>query len=173
MEIGLISDTHGFLDPRVEEAFSDCDEIWHAGDVGDVAIIDRLAAIKPVRGVFGNIDDQAVRDRWPEDERFELEGVDVWITHIAGHPGRYDPRVRRGLQLAPPRLLVCGHSHLLRVEIDSRFGHLQYVNPGAAGHRGQHLIRTLMKLELVDGAIQRLRVVELGPRGRIARGANP
>ncbi len=165
MEIGLISDTHGFLDPLVFEAFQDCDEIWHAGDFGELSIANELAAFKPFRGVFGNIDDSEIRRHYCEDLRFTLAGVDVLMTHIAGYPGRYNPRVRKILDTAPPQLLVCGHSHLLRVEQDFRRNQMQTINPGAAGRHGAQSVRTVMKMKIADGEISNLRVVELGPRG--------
>lgn len=166
MEIGLISDTHGYLDPRVFKAFESCDEIWHAGDFGSLEIAEQLAEFKPFRAVYGNIDDGPIRHAYPLDLRFELENVDVWMTHIVGHPGRYHPRVRKILNANPPQLLVCGHSHLLRVEQDGRYNKMQYVNPGAAGNYGQQLVRTLMKMDLDDGLIHNMRIIELGPRGK-------
>ncbi len=172
MEIGLISDTHGYLDHRVYRAFEDCDEIWHAGDFGDIQIANDLAAFRPFRGVFGNIDDQAVRQEYPEDLRFEIEGLDVWLTHIAGHPGRYSRRVNAELKRRAPGLLVCGHSHILLVQQDKRFGQMQYINPGAAGDYGDHLVRTLMKLKIENGRCFDLRVIELGPRGQRAKQSN-
>lgn len=167
MQIGLISDTHSYLDPNVFKAFSECDEIWHAGDFGTLEIAQQLGEFKPFRGVYGNIDEEDVREVYPLDLRFECEGVDVWMTHIAGHPGRYDKRVKRILgQSQPPKLLICGHSHLLRVDSDTRHGGMMCVNPGAAGHHGFHQIRTMLKFELSQGEVQNMRVVELGPRGR-------
>lgn len=168
MEIGLISDTHGFLDPRVPKLFETCDEVWHAGDFGP-SVAERLELAFPVfRGVHGNIDDEEIQDRYPENLRFECEGVHVWLTHIAGRPGRYDRRVRAKLNSDPPDLLICGHSHILHVEKDARLGNMQYLNPGAAGHHGFHLQRTLLKFQLADGEISRIRLIELGPRGRRA-----
>ncbi len=165
MEIGLISDTHGYLDPRIAKLFSNCDEIWHAGDFGSLEIAQQLSTIKPLRGVFGNIDDQSVRAEFPEDLRFECEGVDIWITHIAGRPGRYDRRVARQLQANAPQVLICGHSHILRVERDPKFAHMHYINPGAAGNQGSHQMRTVLKCRVQDGVLDRLRLIELGPRG--------
>jgi hypothetical protein len=165
MEIGLISDTHGFLDPRVFQVFADCDEIWHAGDLGSLEILEALRAFKPLRVVYGNIDDHAIRQQAPMDERFECEGVHVWMTHIAGHPGRYSTRVRQGLELDCPDVLVCGHSHIVAVENDAKWG-LKYLNPGAAGHEGHHLIRTLLKIKILEGNLTNFRLIELGSRGR-------
>ena len=166
MHIGLIADTHGYLDPRIPECFRDCDEIWHAGDFGNLEVADQLARGKPLRGVYGNIDDDSIRETYPEDLRFTLEGVDIWMTHIAGRPGRYDRRVRAVLEQQPPDLLVCGHSHILHVQRDEQFNHMQYLNPGAAGHHGFHLMRTLLKCRINKGVIDQIRLIELGPRGR-------
>lgn len=165
MEIGLISDTHGYLDPRIATLFADCDEIWHAGDFGS-GVANQLVRIKPLRAVFGNIDDTEIRNDFPEDLRFEINGIDVWITHIAGRPGRYDPRVLRELKRNAPDLLICGHSHILHIEKDSRFGGMQYLNPGAAGHQGLHHERTILKFTIAAGKVERIRLIELGPRGR-------
>jgi putative phosphoesterase len=170
MEIGLISDTHGYLDPRIPALFADCDEIWHAGDFG-AGVVEALRQIRTLRAVFGNIDDAAIRGEFPEDLRFTAEGVDVWMTHIAGRPGRYESRVRNELKQNAPHLLICGHSHILHVQKDARFGGMQYLNPGAAGHHGFHLQRTVLKFTLKDGRIERIRLIELGPRGRRIPGA--
>ena len=166
MDIGLISDTHGFLDPRVIKLFGDCDEVWHAGDFGP-QVAEKLQRAFPVfRGVAGNIDDDSVRLQYPEDLRFTCAGVDVWLTHIAGRPGRYDRRVRALLRQNPPDLLVCGHSHVLHVETDYELQNMQYLNPGAAGHHGFHHQRTLLKVKLEAGEISKIRLIELGARGR-------
>ena len=165
MEICLLSDTHGFLDPRVFEICEDCDEIWHAGDFGTMEVIEQLMGFKPLRGVHGNIDDPEIRASMPQDLRFSMEGVNVWMTHIAGSPGRYSARVRQSLKLNPPQVLICGHTHIVGVENDHQHG-LKFINPGAAGHAGHHQMRTLIKAEFVSGEIKNLRLVELGPRGR-------
>jgi putative phosphoesterase len=165
MQIGIISDTHGFLDPQVFVACKDCDEIWHAGDFGKLEIAQQLQAFRPFRGVYGNIDDSRIRQEFPEDQRFDCEGVDVWMTHIAGRPGRYSTRVRKGIVDNAPQILICGHSHIVLVENDHKYK-LKCVNPGAAGHEGSHHMRTLLKAEFADGEMKNLRLVELGPRGR-------
>jgi len=165
MEIGIISDTHGYLDPRVFKAFEDCDEIWHAGDFGSLEIAHQLAAAKPFRGVYGNIDDSSIRNAFPEDLRFQIEGVDIWMTHIAGYPGRYSRRVSKLLKEDPPDVLICGHSHLLRVDTDYKHNKMLCVNPGAAGNYGEQLMRTLLKAEITDGEFKNIRVIELGPKG--------
>ena len=167
--IGLLSDTHGFLDEAVFDYFAGCEEVWHAGDIGAAAVADRLAAFRPLRAVYGNIDDAALRRRFPEDLRFTLEGVDVLITHIGGYPGRYNARIRRLLAADPPDLFICGHSHVLKVMPDRRH-HLLHINPGACGHRGFHKMRTLVRFSLAGGKISDLQVIELGKRGALANG---
>lgn len=167
--IGLLSDTHGYLDESIFDYFEDCDEIWHAGDIGTAAVADRLAAFRPLRAVYGNIDDAGLRRRFPEDLRFTLEGVAVLMTHIGGYPGRYNARVRRLLAAAPPDLFICGHSHILKVMPDQRH-HLLHVNPGACGHHGFHKMRTLVRFSLADGKVGDLQVIELGKRGALTNG---
>ncbi|MFN8278547.1 MAG: metallophosphoesterase family protein [Chitinophagales bacterium] len=165
--IGLISDTHGYLDTAVKEHFSGVDEIWHAGDIGDLAVTDALKAIKPVRAVFGNIDDSRARAEWPEDARFTVEGVSVWITHIGGYPGHYSPRVRRELALRAPDIFVCGHSHILRVMRDPAFGQMLVLNPGAAGIHGFHRVKTLLRFSIHDGKVLDMEAIEMGKRGQL------
>ena len=167
VEIGIISDTHSFFDSNLIEIFADVDEIWHAGDFGTMEVAKQLSKIKPMRGVFGNIDTGDIREQYPEDLRFELEGVQIWMTHIAGRPKRYDPRVRQELETNRPNMLVCGHSHLLRVERDARYNEMLYLNPGAAGHHGAQQKRTVMKCQIANGTVSKLRVIELGTRGRM------
>lgn len=162
-KIGLISDTHSHLDPQVFEYFKEMDEIWHIGDVGDVQVLDQLRAFKPVRGVYGNIDDEVVRRELPLDYRFTFEGLDIWMTHIGGYPGRYASRVRDILQVKPPDLFICGHSHILKVMRDKKYNML-CMNPGAAGNHGFHKVRTLLRLEIANKQMSNLEVVELGSR---------
>lgn len=162
--IGLISDTHSHLEASVFDYFEECDEIWHAGDIGDPEVADRLAGFRPLRAVFGNIDEPALRRRFPEDLRFELEGVDVFMTHIGGYPGRYNTRVRAILREQPPKLYICGHSHILKVMPDRKLG-LLHINPGAAGKHGFHKMKTIVRFSLNNGQIKDLQVVELGKRG--------
>ena len=167
MRIGLLSDTHSFLDERIFSHFAECDELWHAGDFGSMAVIDRLRAFRPLRGVYGNIDDARIQAEMPLDLRFECAGVPVFMTHIGGYPGRYNPRVRKILQDDPPRdgLFICGHSHILKAMPDRQLGFL-HLNPGACGNEGWHQVKTLMRYTLEAGAIRELQVIELGPRGR-------
>ena len=165
IRIGLISDTHGYLDPTVSNHFTGCDEIWHAGDIGDVAVIDALEKIKPVVAVFGNIDDLAMRARFPEDVRLTREGVTLWMTHIGGTPPRFNPRVSKALKETRPDVFICGHSHILRVAKEKPFDVL-CVNPGAAGHHGFHAMRTILRMEIQDGRIQKMEAIELVKRGQ-------
>lgn len=165
--IGLLSDTHGYLDPRIMDYFSNCDEIWHAGDIGSVEIIDQLEAFKPVRIVFGNIDNKAIQVRSHENLHFELEGFRIWMTHIGGAPPRYNPTVLPILRSETPDIFICGHSHILRVIRDKELKNMLYINPGAAGREGFHKIRTLLRFNLHEGLISQMEVIELGKRGAI------
>lgn len=165
--IGLLSDTHGYLDPRIFEHFANCDEVWHAGDIGSVGIIDQLEAFKPVRIVFGNIDEKAIQGRSHEHLHFELEGFRIWMTHIGGAPPRYNPLVMPTLKSELPDIFICGHSHILRVIRDKDLKNMLYINPGAAGREGFHKIRTLLRFNLHEGLISKMEVIELGKRGAI------
>lgn len=162
MKIGILSDTHSCWDDRYAIHFADCDEIWHAGDIGDIAIVDRLRCIVPVvRAVSGNIDHGEVRRHCPEVLEFGVEGVNVWLTHIAGYPGKYAPGVKKILRDHNIGLMVCGHSHILKVIPDRELG-LLHVNPGAAGTQGWQTERTLVRLQIDEGRIHDLEVVALG-----------
>lgn len=163
-KIGILSDTHGYWDDRFSTHFADCDEIWHAGDIGSDDILDRLEAICPVvRAVYGNVDGQSLRRRLNETERFETEGVKVVITHIGGYPGRYAPGIRNRLDLWRPKLFVNGHSHILKI-IPDRQLNLLVVNPGAAGRQGWQTVRTLVTLTLDNGNITHAQVIELADK---------
>jgi uncharacterized protein len=167
MKIGLISDTHGFLDERIRDYFKDCDEIWHAGDIGNVSLIETLEQWKPVRAVFGNIDDIEIQSRCPEDLHFECEGLNVWITHIAGSPPRYNSRIRQQLAIQVPDMLICGHSHILKIGRDPTQKNMLFVNPGAAGHQGFHSIRTIIRFSIEKASVANMEVIELGKRGAL------
>lgn len=162
--IGLLSDTHSHLDASVLDYFQDCDEIWHAGDVGAIEIADQLAHFKPFRAVYGNIDDQTVRITYPKNLIFELENVKVFITHIGGYPKRYNTEAKQVIQQEKPKLFICGHSHILKVMYDPTY-ELLHINPGAAGNTGFHLMKTIVRFSLDAGNIKDLEVVELGKRG--------
>lgn len=159
-KIGLLSDTHGYWDEKYKSHFDSCDEIWHAGDIGSVDIIQRLEAFKPLRAVYGNIDGADIRAICPETLRFNIENVDVLMTHIGGYPGKYSPMVKRLLDIDPPKLFICGHSHILKVMFDKKYNCLD-INPGAAGKYGFHKVRTLLRFNLDNGNIQDLEVIEL------------
>jgi uncharacterized protein len=165
MRIGLISDTHGFIDDAVFTHFAECDEIWHAGDFGNVALFDQLNAFKPTRAVWGNIDGQDVRAAMPEDLAWNCAGLDVYMTHIGGYPGAYDRRAQKQILVRRPGLFICGHSHILKVVRDPALG-LVHLNPGAAGHQGWHLVRTLLRFTVEQGKLSDMVAIELGPRGR-------
>ncbi len=158
--IGLISDTHGFLDDSVFKHFENCDEIWHAGDFGNIELADKLAAFKPMRGVYGNIDGKELRQTYPQNLRFKCEDVDVWITHIGGYPDRYDLRIRKEIYANPPQLFISGHSHILKVIYDKKINCL-HLNPGAAGKQGWQKVRTLMRFNIEGNKVQDLQVIEL------------
>jgi putative phosphoesterase len=166
VEIAVVADTHGFFDPQFRKALSSVDEVWHAGDFGTIEVADQFSALKPLRGVHGNIDDSQVRARFPEELAFEIENLRVFMTHIAGQPGKYQRHVAAKLRQDQPDVLICGHSHALAVMRDQRFGGMLFLNPGAAGHHGFHLQRTFLKCRIANGAVDQIRVVELGARGR-------
>lgn len=160
-KIGIISDTHAWWDDRYALHFADCDEIWHAGDIGSEEVLDRLMDVAPVvRAVYGNADGAPLRRRLKEMEIFEVEGMKVVLTHIGGYPGKYAPGIRSRLQLSRPKLMVCGHSHILKVIPDRSLGVL-VVNPGAAGKQGWQVVRTLVTLTLDAGNITHAQVIEL------------
>ena len=165
-KILLLSDTHGYLDERILKYAEEADEIWHAGDIGLISVTDALKKIKPLRAVFGNIDGTKVRMEFPLNQRFSCEGVDVWITHIGGYPGKYSPAIKEEIQQNPPRLFICGHSHILKVMNDKKLG-LLHMNPGAAGVHGFHQMRTMLRFKIDGKEIKDLEVIELGKRGAV------
>src|SRR5688500_18660106 len=167
MKIGLLADTHGFLDPKIFEHFRNCDEVWHAGDFGDSKVADELESFKPLRAVYGNIDDKAMQVRFPEDLFFTCEGFSVWITHIGGAPPGYNRRIKKLLASRAPDIFICGHSHILRVARDPSFGGMLYLNPGAAGNQGFHHMKTLLRIEINNKDVKKMEVIELGKRGVI------
>lgn len=162
-KIGLISDTHSYLDDAVFKHFENCDEIWHAGDFGTLEIAEQLAAFRPFKGVYGNIDGPEIRAVYPETIRFKCEEVNVMITHIGGYPGKYAPAVRPQLIADPPQLFICGHSHILKVMYDDKLRCL-HMNPGAAGRQGWHKVRTLIRFVIDGKDMKNCEVIELGPR---------
>jgi putative phosphoesterase len=161
--IGLLSDTHSHLDDRIIHHFEDVDEIWHAGDIGDVQLLDELKAFKPTRAVWGNIDNHIIRKDTKEFLRFKCEDVEVLITHIGGKPGKYSKPAFEELQLKAPKLFICGHSHILLVKMDPRYNML-WMNPGACGIKGFHQVRTILRFSITADRIHDLEVIELGKR---------
>lgn len=158
--IGILSDTHGYWGKDLEEFFDECDELWHAGDIGFAETADRIRAFKPLRAVYGNIDDYELRKMFPEFLRFQCEGVNVLITHIGGYPGKYNGSILSILKVDPPNLFICGHSHILKVMFDKRFN-LLHINPGAAGKSGLHTVRTAIRLTIEEGKMKDLEVLEI------------
>jgi uncharacterized protein len=167
MKIGLISDTHSYLDAKVFDYFKNCDEIWHAGDIGDPEIIHSLEKVKPLKAVYGNIDNKDLQIKFPEDLWIECEGLTVWMTHIGGAPPNYNPRIKKILKEKVPDLFICGHSHILRIKRDSNYKNMLYLNPGAAGNHGFHLTKTIVRFEISKKEIKNMEVIELGKRGAI------
>ncbi|MBR1716474.1 MAG: metallophosphoesterase family protein [Paludibacteraceae bacterium] len=159
--IGILSDTHGYLDPRVFEHFKNVDEIWHAGDIGSFELLQQLREFKPTRAVYGNMDSGDVRYSLSEFYRFRVEDVNVLMTHIGGYPGHYTPWLIPMFRKEPPDLFVCGHSHILKVIYDSDF-HFLTMNPGAAGKQGWQTVQTLLRFRINGKQIQDLEVIELG-----------
>lgn len=167
MKIGLISDTHSHLDPIVFDYFEDCDEIWHAGDIGNPTIVHSLEKAKPLRAVFGNIDTKDLQILYPEDLWFSCEGLSIWMTHIGGAPPNYNPRIKKILKERIPDVFICGHSHILRVKKDPNYKNMLYLNPGAAGNHGFHTIKTIIRFEIKKASIINMEAIELGKRGAL------
>jgi uncharacterized protein len=161
--IGLLSDTHGFLDDRLFTFFENCDEIWHAGDIGNLATAKRLEAFKPLRAVFGNIDNHELRAEYKSILRFSCEQAEVLMTHIGGYPGHYESIVKEMINTKPPKLFICGHSHILKVIYDKKYN-LLHINPGAAGNSGFHKVKTAVRFSIDGSEIKNLEIWE-SPRG--------
>ena len=162
--IGLISDTHNYLDEKVFEHFSECDEIWHAGDFGTSGIANRLSKFKPLKGVYGNIDGYEIRSEYPESLSWTCEGVNVLMIHIGGYPKRYSPIAKKLIAEEKPNLFISGHSHILKVMYDDQVSCL-HMNPGAAGNQGWHKIRTIIRFTIDGKDMKNCEVIELGRRG--------
>lgn len=159
-KILLLSDTHSYMDDTILKYVKQADEVWHAGDIGDLEVTDRIKALKPLRAVYGNIDDAKARVEFPEHLRFLCEDVDVWMTHIGGYPPKYNNRVRESIAANPPDIFICGHSHILKVMPDKKLG-LIHMNPGAIGKHGFHKVRTMLRFTINGKAIENLEVIEL------------
>lgn len=158
-KILLLSDTHGYIDDDILKYVKQADEVWHAGDIGNLEVTDAIKALKPLRAVYGNIDDAKARMEFPEHNRFTCEKVDVWMTHIGGYPGRYNPRIKAEINEKPPKLFICGHSHILKVMPDKKLN-LLHMNPGAVGKQGLHKVRTMLRFTIDGDKIGNLEVVE-------------
>lgn len=163
MRIGVISDTHGYLDDKVFKYFEGCEQVWHAGDIGLPAVTDRLKEKFDLRAVYGNVDGAGLRAEFPEDLFFEVGSKKICMTHIAGKPYTYNKRVADLLLARKPDILVCGHSHILRVEFDKKYNVL-FMNPGAAGVHGFHKVKTLLRFEIDGDQIRNMQAIEMGPR---------
>ena len=162
-KILLLSDTHGYIDNQILKFVKQADEVWHAGDIGNLNVTDTIKKLKPLRAVFGNIDDNDAKSEFPLDAKFTIEDVAVWITHIGGYPYKYKPRVLAELTKKPPKLFITGHSHILKVQYDKKLN-LLHLNPGAAGKHGFHKIRTMLRFELQNAEIKNLEIIELAKR---------
>ncbi|MCP2044470.1 metallophosphoesterase [Pontibacter sp. HSC-36F09] len=164
MKIGLLSDTHDYVDDQILRLLGDRDEIWHAGDFGTARVAERLSEVAPLRGVYGNIDGQDIRVLYSKVLRFEANGLDVLMTHIGGYPGKYHPDIRDQIKANPPGLFITGHSHILKVMPDKSLNNLLHINPGAAGMHGFHKVRTMVRFTIEAGKVLDLQVIELGKR---------
>lgn len=166
MKIGLLSDSHSYIDNAIYKHLSNVDEIWHAGDIGNLNVTDQLSEIAPLKAVYGNIDDVLIRATFPENQIFTREGLKIFITHIGGYPGKYSARIKKEIKEQSPDLFICGHSHILKVMRDHQ-NKLIHLNPGACGIHGFHKMRTMLKFSIEKSKIHTMHVVELGKRGKI------
>ena len=162
-KILLLSDTHSYIDEQILKFVKQADEVWHAGDIGSLSVTDNIQKLKPLRAVFGNIDDKDARAEFPLDNNFVVENMSVYMTHIGGYPYKYKPRVKELLEKKRPKIFICGHSHILKVQFDKKLN-LLHLNPGAAGKHGFHKIRTMLRFELNKGEIKNLEIIELAKR---------
>jgi len=167
VRIGLISDTHSYLDHKIFEVFKDVDEIWHAGDIGTLELAETLKGFKPFYAVYGNIDSKDIRIEYPLNLELQREGFKILITHIGGYPGNYEPKARRKIEEVNPDIFICGHSHILKVMRDAQHNNMIVMNPGAAGVQGFHKEKTVLRFTLNNKKVENLEVVELGKRGAI------
>lgn len=162
-KILLLSDTHSHIDDTILKYVNQADEVWHAGDIGDLKVTDTLKTLKPLQAVYGNIDNDKARIEFPLHNRFLCENVAVWITHIGGYPGKYNQAIRAEIQSNPPKLFICGHSHILKVQFDKKLN-LLHMNPGACGIYGFHQVRTMLRFEIDGDKIQNLEIIEMGKK---------
>lgn len=162
-KILLLSDTHSYIDNQILKFVKQADEVWHAGDIGDLKVTDSIKNLKPLRAVYGNIDDKDIRSEFSLDLKFTLENVSVWITHIGGYPYKYNLRIREELNKNPPKIFIAGHSHILKIQYDKKLN-LLHLNPGAAGKHGFHKTRTMIRFELDNSNIRNMEIIELAKR---------
>lgn len=162
-KILLLSDTHSFIDQQILKFVKQADEVWHAGDIGNLIVTDKIKKLKPLRAVYGNIDNSKARLEFPLDNRFEIDGLDIWITHIGGYPNKYNKRIKNEISNNPPKVFISGHSHILKVQFDKELD-LLHLNPGAAGKHGFHQVRTMLRFEINNREIKNLEIIELGKR---------
>ena len=162
-KILLLSDTHGYIDDQILKFVKQADEVWHAGDIGNLEVTDTINKLKPLRAVYGNIDNKDARLQFPLDNKFRVEDVTVWMTHIGGYPNRYNSRIKDELKNIKPKIFISGHSHILKVQYDKKLG-LLHLNPGAAGKHGFHKIRTMLRFDLESGEIKNMEIIELAKR---------
>tara|TARA_B110001454_G_C12421944_1_gene309756 strand:+ start:95 stop:592 length:498 start_codon:yes stop_codon:yes gene_type:complete len=163
-KILLLSDTHSYIDAQIVKYVKQADEVWHAGDIGDLKVTDAIKKLKPLRAVYGNIDDNLARLEFPLDHKFKIEDVTVWMTHIGGYPTKYNQRIREELKQDPPKIFISGHSHILKVQYDKKLN-LLHLNPGAAGNHGFHKVRTMLRFSIDQERIYDLEIIELAIRG--------
>ena len=158
-KILLISDTHGYIDDRIIQYAKESDETWHAGDIGELKVVDEIKKVTTLKAVHGNIDNSKIRAEYAEDLRFKIEDMKIWITHIGGYPNKYNLRIRQEINSDPPDVFICGHSHILKVINDNKLN-LLHINPGAIGKHGFHQVRTMIRFQIIKSKIQNLEVIE-------------
>lgn len=158
-KILLISDTHGYIDDRIIQYAKESDETWHAGDIGELKVVDEIKKVTTLRAVYGNIDNSKIRAEYAENLRFKIEDMKIWITHIGGYPNKYNLRIRQEINSNPPNVFICGHSHILKVINDNKLN-LLHINPGAIGKHGFHQVRTMIRFQIIKSKIQNLEVIE-------------
>ncbi len=163
-KILLLSDTHSFIDDQILKFVKQADEVWHVGDIGDLKVTDTIKKLKPLRAVYGNIDTADARLEFPLDNKFTIENVSVWMTHIGGYPNRYNPRIREEIKINSPKIFISGHSHILKVQFDKKLN-LLHLNPGAAGKHGFHQVRTMLRFIIEGENIKNMEIIELEKRG--------
>jgi len=163
-KILLLSDTHSYIDAQILKYAKQADEVWHVGDIGDLNVTDTLKNLKPLRAVYGNIDDADARSEFPLDNKFIIENISVWMTHIGGYPNKYNQRIREEIKINPPTIFISGHSHILKVQYDKKLN-LLHLNPGAAGNHGFHKVRTMLRFVIDKEQIKDLEIIELATRG--------